>query len=166
MFDHKHYVPILKGKQGELDALQNITASKHIKGFTPLIEIPPISETYLGPQTPPVPSKTIDSHVADVAKNLIKAVKNLPAIFVDGFYIETEDDLQDGSSPIDAIFASLRTAKVPFIPVIGMDRVEDYADSVKSALRLYRAKAAGRDCVVMAGTTSTDTPSLCVSRSG
>lgn len=41
------------------------------------------------------------------------------------------------------------------------------AQIVKSADEaLYRAKAAGRDCVVVAGTTSTDTPSLSVSRSG
>ena len=31
---------------------------------------------------------------------------------------------------------------------------------------LYRAKAAGRDCVVVAGATSTDTPCLSVTRSG
>jgi hypothetical protein len=89
-FDHSHYVPILKGKQGEFDALQNIASANHIKAFTPLIEIPPISASYSGPQSPPEPSKTIDKHVANVAEDLIKAVKNLPTIFVDGFYIETE----------------------------------------------------------------------------
>jgi hypothetical protein len=135
-FDHSHYVPILKGKQGEFDALQNIASVDHIKAFTPLIEIPPISATYAGPQSPPEPSKSIDKHVVDVAEDLIKAVKNLPAIFVDGFYIETEDDLQDGSSPIDAVFALLRAAGVSFIPVIGMDRVEDYADSVSNAISI------------------------------
>lgn len=133
-FDHTHYVPILKGKQGEFDALQNIVSAKQIKRFTPLIEIPQISATYEGPRSPGVPSKTIDQHVADVSENLVKAVQNLPAIFVDGFYIETEDDLQDGSSPIDAVFGSLRAAGVSFVPVIGMDRVEDYADSVDNAI--------------------------------
>ena len=133
-FDHTHYVPILKGKQGEFDALQNITSAEQIKGVTPLIEIPQIAEVYPDPQSAPVPSKTIDEHVTDVSENLIKAVKNLPAIFVDGFYIETEDDLQDGSSPIDSVFASLRAAQITFIPVIGMDRVEDYADSVSNAI--------------------------------
>lgn len=140
-FDHKHYVPILKGKQGELDALRNITDNGLIQRFTPFIEIPPIAGTYLGPQSAPVPSKTIDEHVAGVSDELVKAVKHLPAVFVDGFYIETEDDLKDGASPIDAIFAKLREGGVAFVPVIGMDRVEDYADSVSSAI-----KADGRGC--------------------
>jgi len=38
---------------------------------------------------------------------------------------------ENGSSPVDAIFNALRSASVPFIPTIGLDRVEDYADSVK-----------------------------------
>ena len=54
-------------------------------------------------QSAPVPSKTIDEHVIDVSDNLASAVKHLPAIFLDGFYIETEHDLKDGASPIDSI---------------------------------------------------------------
>ncbi|MGH9589403.1 MAG: hypothetical protein ACRD25_03365, partial [Terracidiphilus sp.] len=34
-FDHKHYVPILKGKQGEFGALSNITSKEQIARFTP-----------------------------------------------------------------------------------------------------------------------------------
>lgn len=135
-FDHSHYVPILKGKQGEFDALYKITSAEQIQRFTPLIEIPPIAPSYPGPNSPPVPSKTIDDHVVDVSENLAKAVKNLPAIFVDGFYIEEEEDLNDGVSPIDGVFSSLRTAGVGFIPVIGIDRVEDYADSVANAINV------------------------------
>jgi hypothetical protein len=135
-FDHSHYVPILKGKQGEFDALANITSGEHLQRFTPLIEVPQISVIYPDPKSAPVPSKTIDEHVADVAESLIEAIKNLPSVFIDGFYIETEDDLQDGSSPIDYLFRSLREAGVPFISVIGLDRVEDYANSVSDAMSI------------------------------
>ena len=133
MFDHSHYVPILKGKQGELDALRK-TASKHWKKCTPLVEVPRIPPAYQEIGEEPIPGKTIDKHVKDVGKKFIQAFQNLPSVFVDGYYIEVEDDLEDDSSPIDAIFSSLRSAKIPFVPVVGLDRVEDYADSVQDAI--------------------------------
>jgi len=68
-----------------------------------------------------VPGKTIDEHIKSVAKAFTKALKGMPALFVDGFYIELEDELENGSSPVDAIFNALRSASVPFIPTIGLD---------------------------------------------
>ena len=133
-FDHKHYVPILKGKQGEFAALANITSKEQIARFTPLIEIPPIPLTYYPGQEHGVTAKTIDEHIVGCAANFADAVKHLPSVFVDGIYVESEDDLQDSSSPIDAVFAVLREKGIPFVPVIGLDRVEDYADSVSIAM--------------------------------
>jgi len=132
-FDHSHYVPILKGKQGELNALIN-TNPKHLKKFTPFMEVPRIPLEY--PEDKKVgPAKSIDQHVIDVGKSFAKALKDVPSFFLDGYYIELEDELQDGSSPIDALFGALRTTKLPFIPVVGLDRVEDYIDSVKGAVQ-------------------------------
>jgi hypothetical protein len=133
-FDHSHYLPILKGKQGELNALQN-TDPKLLNKFTPLIEIPPIPPAWPeGENQKPIPAKTIDEHIKAVAKAFTKALKGYPSLFIDGYYIELEDELENGSSPVDAIFNALRSAKVPFIPTIGLDRVEDYADSVRVAV--------------------------------
>ena len=132
-FDHSHYVPILKGKQGELNALLN-TDPKLFTSFTPMIEVPPIPSEYPEGQDTPIPAKTIDAHIKLVAKSFAKSLKGLPSVFVDGYYIELEDELDGGKSPIDALFEALRTAKIQFIPTIGLDRVEDYADSVKSAI--------------------------------
>lgn len=67
-FDHTHYVPILKGKQGELNALQD-TNPKLLTKFTPLIEIPPIPPAWPeGENQKPIPAKTIDEHIKAVAK--------------------------------------------------------------------------------------------------
>jgi hypothetical protein len=132
MFNDRHYVPILKGKQGELDALKN-TDPKLLKNFTPLVEVPPIPDAYPEGEDP-IQGKTIDKHIEDVGKKFTKLLAGLPSVFVDAYYVEVEDELKDGSSPVDAIFTSLRNGKVPFIPTIGLDRVEDYADSVKTAL--------------------------------
>jgi hypothetical protein len=131
-FDHSHYVPILKGKLGELNALRNTDPKLFVK-FTPFIEVPPIPNAY-PEDSPPVQAKTIDKHIKDVSASFVKVLTALPSVFVDAVYIETEDDLKDGSSPVDALFAALRKGKVPFVPAIGLDRVEDYADSVKNAL--------------------------------
>lgn len=133
-FDHSHYVPILKGKQGELDALLQ-TDPKLLKKFTPLVEVPPIPLSY-SEKGVSSPAKTIDKHVADVSRKFAKALKDFSLVFVDAYYIEVEDALKDGSSPIDALFKLLRVGGVPFIPTIGLDRVEDYADSVKSAIEI------------------------------
>jgi hypothetical protein len=133
-FDHSHYVPILKGKQGELNALRN-TDPKLLTRFTPMIEVPPIPSEYPDGQDDPVPAKSIDEHIKAVAKMFAKSLKGIPSLFLDGYYIELEDELDNGSSPIDALFASMRSAKIPFIPSIGLDRVEDYADSVSHAIK-------------------------------
>ncbi len=139
-FDHSHYVPILKGKQGELDALQK-TAKKLIGSFTPLLEVPPIPPAYILGQDEPVPSKTIDEHVVHVSEKFAEALANYSNVFVDGYYIETEDELADGTSPVDNIFEALRTQKIAFVPTVGIDRVEDYAESVRRAV-----KSDGRGC--------------------
>lgn len=132
-FDHRHYVPILKGKQGELLALSK-TQAKFTKKFTPLVEVPPIPLTYPEELDDPVPAKSIDKHVTDTGNSFVKALNGLPSVFIDAYYIEDEDELENGSSPIDALFTSLRAGKIPFIPTLGLDRVEDYADSVKNAV--------------------------------
>jgi len=132
-FDHTHYVPILKGKQGELNALLN-TDPKLFPFFTAMIEVPPIPSEYPEGQDTPIPAKTIDAHIKLVVKGFAKALKDLPSVFVDGYYIELEDELDGGKSPIDALFEALRAAKIQFIPAIGLDRVEDYADSVRLAV--------------------------------
>jgi hypothetical protein len=141
-FGQSHYVPILKGKQGELNAVQK-TSSKLVKHFTPLLEIPPIPPKYIEGEDDPIPSKSIDAHVESVGEKFAIALAGLPSVFIDGLYIESEDELSDGASPTAAIFQTLRASKIDFIPVVGLDRLEDYVDSVKLA-----ADADGRGCCI------------------
>src|SRR5450755_3223627 len=110
-FDYLHYVPILKGKQGELNAIQH-TEPKNRKRFTPLIEVPPIPPEWPEGENDPVPAKTIDKHIKSVGKAFAKALKEVPSVFIDGYYIELEDELEDSSSPVDALFAELRSANI------------------------------------------------------
>jgi hypothetical protein len=146
------YVPILKGKQGELDAL--LKTRKSLKtSIAPLVEIPPIPPKYLAGEDDPIPSKSIDSHVEDTAANLVEALAGYTTVYIDGFYIEEEPDLEDGTEPSARIFQILRDAKVPFIPVVGLDRIDQYADSVRTAV-----KSDGRGCCLRINVEDLDQP--------
>jgi Beta protein len=112
-FDQSHYVPIVKGKQGELAALSK-TDSKLMKHFTPLSEIPPIPPKYVEGQEEPIQSKSIDAHVEYVGEKFGAALVDLPTVFVDGLYIETEDEVSNGASPVSAIFEKLRALQTEF----------------------------------------------------
>jgi Beta protein len=128
-FDHSHYVPILKGKKGELVALAK---AENIREFTPLVEVIPVPLTY-PEEGPAYPSKTIDEHVKDSATSFTKAMGILPSVFIDGLYIENEK-LRDGSSAVGGLFSRLRSTGIRFIPTIGLDRGEAYTDAVRDAI--------------------------------
>ena len=64
MFDHKHYVPILKAKQGELAGLNALPPNVRIT-LTPLIE--------LGPPTSDGETKTCDARLATAMSRIAKA---------------------------------------------------------------------------------------------
>jgi hypothetical protein len=146
------YVPILKGKQGELDAL--LKTRKSLKtSIAPLVEIPPIPPKYLAGEDDPIPSKSIDSHVEDTAANLVAALAGYTTVYIDGFYIEEEPDLEDGTEPSARIFQTLRDAQLPFIPVIGLDRIDQYAATVRAAV-----KKDGRGCCLRINVDDLDQP--------
>lgn len=128
-FDHKHYVPILKGKKGELAALAK---AEHIREFTPLVEVIRIPFTY-PEEGPGYPSKTIDQHIEATAISFTQAMGILPAVFIDGLYIENEK-LKNGSPAVSGLFSRLRAKDIRFIPTAGLDRGEDYTDAVRDAI--------------------------------
>lgn len=131
-FEHEHYVPILKGKQGELDAIRE-TSRKVRERFTPLIEIPPIPPKYIDGQDEPVPAKNIAEHVNDVANSFVKALGADDPVLVDGFYIEEEQTLEGDIEPIERFFELLR-GRAKCIPVTGLDRVQEYGAAIKNIL--------------------------------
>ena len=131
-FDHSHYVPILKAKAGELDALCKATAIRD--AFTPLIEVPPIPLSFPD-DSDPVPAKSIDAHIKDVATKMAKSLAGGWPIMVDGFYTE-EETLEDGREPIEGIFEKLTAAQIPFIPVLGLDSLKEHTDAVRKALEI------------------------------
>ena len=63
MFDHRHYVPILKGREVEYGALQIL---QDRTGLMPPSKVPPIPWDYEEER----PAKTIDKHLEKVAQKI------------------------------------------------------------------------------------------------
>lgn len=109
-FDHKHYVPILKAKGGELRALKE--AHETIRhGMTPVLEVPDIPQRYLEGADDPFPSKSAEAHAKDVADGIAKAWGADRRVFVDGFYIETSKRFQMDAKPSERFLMDCATTR-------------------------------------------------------
>ena len=124
MFNHKHYVPILKGKAGEYQALSTLPPT--IKSsMTPLIEVPSIPWDF----TADVASGTIDDHLEDVAEN-IDTTWGKTLLFVDLTWMDPADRMADGRHPVTYVFDEMRARGIEGIPVTGLARDPAYQTAV------------------------------------
>lgn len=127
-FDHRYYIPCLRWKEGECQAvsrLRNTTKQK----FTPLIEVPEIGWDF-GKRKD---IRTIDEHLKLFVKRIHKKWGNSPC-FVDLTLISPDRRMVNGIHPVRFIFDELRTINSQAIPVTGLDRDGAYQKEVKSAL--------------------------------
>lgn len=118
MFNHKHYVPILKGKRAEFPALGALKSNKLI---TPLIEA-----------VPSVDADEIPRRMAAKAK--WPADK---AYFIDLFFFDDEDDTTTpaaASHPVRVCFAEVSKKKQIAIPVTGLSRSPGYQSAVQQVV--------------------------------
>ncbi|SEP09032.1 Beta protein [Luteibacter sp. UNC138MFCol5.1] len=132
MFDHKHYVPILKWRMGEYQALHHLTPAVR-EWVTPLIEVP--KETWdfeLG-----APSKTLDEHLFHFGKRLCLKWGKAPC-FVDSCYIAADTMMASGAHHMGHIFELARLAGAAAIPVTGLRRSASYQAAVASIIGVDR----------------------------
>lgn len=131
MFDYKHYVPVLKGKEGEFRALEHLTPNAR-HNLTPFIDIP---RRNLDPKTKQ-PKDPIDVYLEKKAKKIHKGWGTTEQIFVDVFDLELDLRISNGTHFVDFLFSRLRNYGVQAIPVIGLDRSvdKDYVDAVRKTL--------------------------------
>lgn len=134
MFDYTHYVPILKWRQGEYQALMRTPAAIK-KCLTPLIELPPIEWDFEKGKL----AKTIDEHVrpfADrVAKKWGKAL-----VFVDCSLLDEPRIMRNGTSAISHIFSDLRNHDVHAIPV---SRLTENSQTRKANAEIFKTDRRG-----------------------
>jgi hypothetical protein len=69
------YVPVLKGKEGEYGALEELSADVR-RRLMPLIEIPDIPYDYANES----PAKSLDQHVVGIAERLQRCWGGCPSI--------------------------------------------------------------------------------------
>lgn len=115
MFDHRHYVPILKAKQGELLALRHLSTPTK-EALTPLIEMVPVPWDFNNEQ----PSKELSQHLDDKTDDIAKAWGTEAPFFLETRWIE-EVFNDDGVPAAELAFAAARAKGLEFIPVIGSD---------------------------------------------
>ncbi len=129
MFKPRHYVPVLKWKQGEYQALYRL--DKPIKdNLTPLIEIPKVGYDHEMGR----PRETIDDHLGDFGRRL-KAKWHNRYCFVDTKYIPASTRMADGSHFIERIFEQARNEKCRAIPVVGLSNGPSSLEAIAAVIQ-------------------------------
>jgi hypothetical protein len=121
-----HYVPVLKGKKAEYDALAELPTSLR-KDFTPLVEVATIPED---PKTKK-PKKTVDQHLGNIGLLMKKAFGTTHPVFVDTTYL-TGSFASDGTHPLSALGKVAFSRGIKFIPVTGLNRDEKYQKAAQA----------------------------------
>ncbi len=127
MFDHRHYVPVLKWKRGERIALRNLPPDVKAR-LTPLIEIIPKHF-----EDAKRAKKRIES-VIEVKVNEIEKDWGVLPFFLDLHLIEDSYKTSAGVHPVIAIHQMLRDRGLNMMPVTGLQRSAEYNEAVASVL--------------------------------
>lgn len=131
MLDCNHYVPVLKGKDGELRALEQLPP-KARRNITPFIDIP---RRDLDIKTSR-PKDSIDAYLEKKANKIHMFWGTNQKIFVDVFDLDLGLRTPSGTHFVEFLFSQFRGHGVKAIPVIGLDRSEnlDYLSAVRNAI--------------------------------
>jgi len=117
-FSSRQYVPCLRWKQGEYQALFRLSSNAQVS-IVPLIEIPEIGYDFESGTN----SKSIDEHLSKFAKRVKD--KWGRHCLVDMHLIGSSERMNSGQHPFAFVFEGLRLKGVLAIPVI--DLKQDYA---------------------------------------
>lgn len=127
MFGNRHYVPILKSKAAEFDALGDLAAD--VRSFiTPLVDVIPPSWDWTNDR----PERTVAEHVERVAPRIASSWPRSP-IFIDLNYLD-EADAAGTAAAVTQLFALLRELGVQTIPVTGLGRSEGYQTALRAVV--------------------------------
>ena len=128
MFDHRHYVPILKGKMGEYTALAELRDEQK-DSLTPLIEVPPVPWDY----AEDAESRSVTDHIEPVAQRILEHWGDQRRVFVDLLLLSDGPALPGGRQPISHVCDRARACGLTLVPVTGPGRSESYQQAVREA---------------------------------
>lgn len=129
MFNHLHYVPVLKSKRAEFSALYELSdAAKAI--ITPLIDVIPVPWDY-GTDSP---KRSLKAHIDCITGYIVKSwPRDLP-MFLDLLYAAANNEVIQDKHAALYCFESLRRYRQRIIPVTRLDRDDDYQNVMKSII--------------------------------
>jgi hypothetical protein len=127
-FGPNHYVPVLKIKLNEKQALQSVSSTLH-SHITPLLEVV---------KRNPDKAATIDEHLNTTFLRLAESVRPYPRCFLDAREIAP-----DGQDAAVEVFQRAGNERIVFTPVTGLSRLADRAAALEHranglALRVTR----------------------------
>jgi hypothetical protein len=127
-FDHRQYVPCLRWKEGEYQAVRKLPDTTKSE-FIPLIEIPELGWDFEEKKV----KKTVDELLSGFAlKKVYKKWGDSPC-FVDLSLIPPVQRMKNGVHPIRFIFDELRWLGCQAIPVTGLLRDGEYQQEIRAA---------------------------------
>jgi len=129
MFDHRHYVPILKGKMGEYTALAELHDAEK-EGLTPLIEVPAVPWDYAEEAA----ARSLTEHIEPVAERILEHWGSQRRVFVDLLLVSDDPALPDGRHPISHVCERARACGLMLVPVTGPGRSASYQQAVGGAI--------------------------------
>jgi hypothetical protein len=115
-FDHTHYVPILKGKRAEFNAVAQLYASRRA-GLTPLFDVVPVDWDYDDEQ----PKKAESAHLEATVTSMVKAWGADSPLYVDLSGAGLSDTVvgdPTGRHPCTFFFDYARAKGLLAIPVV------------------------------------------------
>ncbi len=149
MFNHRHYVPILKWKMGEYQALSRLTDPVKDR-LTPLLEIPPVGFDHETGQD----RESADAHLGDFGRRLKSKWQARPC-FVDLKWLPAHTRMAGGGHCVEAVFAASRAENCVTIPVVSFASDPAFIASVATIIRIDR-----RGVCLRVGMLDFDRPAL------
>lgn len=121
------YVPILRAKEGEFDALRNLYPHQR-QGLVPLMDIQKFEST---------PKKKAQDYLSDVARDLVGAYGSAP-FFLDLYWWAPSAKTESGEHVLTYAYGELAARGANAHVVIGYDRWEDaeYSQAVRNVLSM------------------------------
>jgi len=142
-----NYVPILRAKDGEFNALRYM--DDHVsRSVMPLLEVQkqpspkPVKPKPGAMAKPPKPPKLLQDYLSDVAAKLADAHKDRP-FFVDMFAFGPADKVENGEHAYTYFCGELHSHAMNFHAVIGIDRWSNpaYRTAIGHTLAMNGGKA-------------------------
>ena len=133
MFEHRHYVLVVRAKAAEFYALKNL-AEKRRQRITPFVVVPDIGKDWDADRSGDTYKKPLHEHLTAKANKLADCWPQDDSLFVDLAQLPhaTVDDT--GEHPVVYFFDKLRDHSLSAVPVTAPDRSAAFQEAVREVV--------------------------------